>query len=694
MDISCGMEFQFPVSNGLADTAFGEAGSGIHDKLDLGTGQLLDSVSVSTSCSDHDTTDKHLTAADFKLDLGPADDLVSSSDFHLENSVSDITSESAVTEECSEGYSIINAALEGGGTVPKQTIPASCALNLGNVTNIQTFQLNQANLSSIQSMQVIPIENMQVLSSVRTLPSMERSHTVPPGALKVGSPGVLQSSTVLQSKIPSAVLQCKSSSALFQSNFAPAMLQPNSSPIVLQSKSPSTVLQTNSPSAVLLGNVLLLQTVPRQVCVSNNANIMSTLNSGLGHGQVLQILNTGSTSAPLSSSLPLTSQNILKVPQVTSLRQPPAPTQFYSPDATISSILKSRDKAAEPIKSNVPIVCQKTSVSRHSETVPCGNVMSLSPQSVTQQTKASDIPDATQKAVDAEADSQKNTKILVYGKNIALTFDCRNQKYVMNSIAKAMHSPNLENSVGKQSSSNTSSEQSTPVSVHAAVSPVESGQSTISTQCTDLKVNFQTPSSSVVQETDSTPRSVKYVSILGNTANEHVNLSSNNDVHNKHVNLPASNPSDKTKSSTLAENWTNGGSPNHTCTIHLNSMNTNQTSLSSENVQNKTVHVRKSKPTSPSSPERKKLKLKRCEQKKAIISLVKSPEEHEQLVMNADTSEEKGGDYVYQCDLCSATFNTQGNYNRHRMIHTINTKVRFNETILPLLPVLFYYIQL
>ena len=680
MDISCGMEFQFPVSNGLADTAFGEAGSGIHDKLDLGTGQLLDSVSVSTSCSDHDTTDKHLTAADFKLDLGPADDLVSSSDFHLENSVSDITSESAVTEECSEGYSIINAALEGGGTVPKQTIPASCALNLGNVTNIQTFQLNQANLSSIQSMQVIPIENMQVLSSVRTLPSMERSHTVPPGALKVGTPGVLQSSTVLQSKIPSAILQCKSSSALLQSNFAPAVLQPSSSPIVLQSKSPSTMLQTNSPSAVLLGNVLLLQTVPRQVCVSNNANIMSTINSGLGHGQVLQILNTGSTSSPLSSSLPLTSQNILKVPQVTSLRQPPAPTQFYSPDATISSILKSRDKAAEPVKSNVPIVCQKTNVSRRSESVPCGNVMSLSPQSVTQQTNTSDVPEAAQRAVDAEADSQKNTKILVYGKNIALTFDCRNQKYVMNSIAKAMHSPNLENSVCKQTSSNNSSEQSTPVTVQATVSTAESVQSTISTMCRDSKaVTFPTPSSSIVKETDSAPRGVKYVSILGNTTNEHVSSSSNDNADVNHVNLPASASSDKTKSSTRTESWTNGVSPTHT--IHLNSLNTNQTSFSSENEQNKTAHVRKSKPISSSSPERKKLKLKRCEQKKAIISLVKSPEEHEQLVMNADALEEKGGDYVYQCDLCSATFNTQGNYNRHRMIHTINTKVRLYETI-------------
>ena len=49
---------------------------------------------------------------------------------------------------------------------------------------------------------------------------------------------------------------------------------------------------------------------------------------------------------------------------------------------------------------------------------------------------------------------------------------------------------------------------------------------------------------------------------------------------------------------------------------------------------------------------------------------------------------------IFHCDLCSATFNRQGNYTRHRMIHTVLSKVRtyivsINILILVLLQVYF-----
>lgn len=168
MDLGCNMEFNFPEPGQLNDSVFGGGNSSIADKLDLGTGQLLDTVSGTNQCvGHHDNADKHLSASDFHLDLGPANDLVTTSDFPLVNPVTDMGTDAV--EDCSEGYSIVNAALEGGGMLPKQPIPTSNTLNLGNVTNIQPIQLNQANLLGMPAIQVIPIENMQLLSSIKSL---------------------------------------------------------------------------------------------------------------------------------------------------------------------------------------------------------------------------------------------------------------------------------------------------------------------------------------------------------------------------------------------------------------------------------------------------------------------------------------------------------------------------------------------
>ncbi|KAK3095087.1 hypothetical protein FSP39_010146 [Pinctada imbricata] len=570
MDIGCGMEFQFPVSNHLPE--FGETASGIHDKLDLGPGQLLDSVSVTAPCADHDGSDKHLTAADFKLDLGPANDLVSSVDFHLETSVSDISSESTVSEECSEGYSIVNTALEGGTSVPKHTIPVSCALNLGNVTNVQTIQLNQVNLSTMQSMQVIPIQNMQILSSVRPVQNFNRIQTVNTAdSMKMGIPGLVNTST---------------------------------------------------PSAVLLGNVLLLQTVPRQVSVCHGGNIISAGTDRLPQNQIVQILNTQNNTSQFPSPTPLLNQRV-KLAQ-TSVKVQPS----YSPDATVSSILKNRDgRLVSPCTSynhdNEDGVPSSTS-SFTTDNIPCENVMSLNANAVAQQINNCSSGIQGTDVSENETQSQKNTKILVYGKNIALTFDCRNQKNVMNSIAKAMSSPPTV--VTKEGVEDESIGNNEDVFSSASSKTLEN-----SFVDADKQQNIENN--------------------LQNIKNPDVSKASDTCATTDLINDNTENQSAIEIACQKLEKVTNGGSSGPGLEEGIQSYHTQIDNTDDE------PHVGKRMKLTPSSSEEKN--------ENVVISVSKSTEMEEN---------DKGSDYTFSCDLCSATFNRQGNYTRHRMIHTIGGK--------------------
>ena len=138
MDISCEMELPFSESNSLTGTSFESSTSDLPVKL-LGSSDdhLL-----------HGNSDKHLSAADFKLDLGPANDLVSASDFDH-----GMSSESLmIPEESSEGYSISDAALEGGA---RHVVTSANIVAIDNINYVQSIPM-VSTLSGIQAVQVIP----------------------------------------------------------------------------------------------------------------------------------------------------------------------------------------------------------------------------------------------------------------------------------------------------------------------------------------------------------------------------------------------------------------------------------------------------------------------------------------------------------------------------------------------------------
>lgn len=132
------MELPFSESNSLTGTSFESSTSDLPVKL-LGSSDdhLL-----------HGNSDKHLSAADFKLDLGPANDLVSASDFDH-----GISSESLmIPEESSEGYSISDAALEGGA---RPVVTSANIVAIDNINYVQSIPM-VSTLSGIQAVQVIP----------------------------------------------------------------------------------------------------------------------------------------------------------------------------------------------------------------------------------------------------------------------------------------------------------------------------------------------------------------------------------------------------------------------------------------------------------------------------------------------------------------------------------------------------------
>ncbi|XP_062592484.1 zinc finger protein 267-like [Saccostrea cucullata] len=367
MDLGCNIEFNFPESSQLADTVFGGTNTSINDKLGLGTGQLLDTVSGTAQCvGHHDTAIKHLSATDFQFDLGPTNDLVSTTDFPL-GSDAEIGTDSV--EECSEGYSIVNAALEGGGVLHKHPILSSNTLNLGNVTNIQPIQLNQTNLLGMSTIQIIPIENMQLLSSIKS-----QGH-------------------------------CRN----IQSSSAYSGLP---------------FIQRNSPAAVLLGNVLLLQSLPKQF--NENSLSYSSIStqpqqSSLQHNQVLQISNDSNTTLSIQNTSVLDSLRGKVV------------NEILDEGMTIKTLLEknSRNESMQ-IKGQIFSKDKESQVGMK-QSLTCCTERDPAEEYVDKQTDTECLSHAKELS-----DNQKNTKILVYGKNIALTFDCRNQNFVMESLTKAM----------------------------------------------------------------------------------------------------------------------------------------------------------------------------------------------------------------------------------------------------------------
>ncbi|XP_078311845.1 uncharacterized protein LOC144618846 isoform X2 [Crassostrea virginica] len=558
MDLGCNMEFNFPEPGQLNDAVFGGGNSSISDKLDLGTGQLLDTVTVTTQCvGHHENADKPLSASDFHLDLGPANDLVSTSDFPLVNPVSDIGTEAI--EDCSEGYSIVNAALEGGGILPKQPIPSSNTLNLGSVTNIQPIQLNQANLLGMSAIQVIPIENMQLLSSIKSLGqchNMQSSH-----------------SNQIQRDSPN-----------------------------------SSLIQSNSPAAVLLGNVLLLQSLPGQISQGNltYSNITSQVQQDITTtNQILQISNDPNTVLAIQSTL--TANPICGK----------ADSRMLDEGMTIKTLLQKNNRSAcSQHRRQESSKCQEN-VERLQQTVqPCHPTNPLK-EYMDKQTDTDSLSQTKE-----PSDNQKNTKILVYGKNIALTFDCRNQNFVMESLTKAMKGN------GNQSTREVSIEIGNP-----CVTDLEKGVS----ECTNKS------------------REVKYVSILNPPALKKIKTDSPTTLI----------PKVPTQKEGLDVIW-GYQDKEYVC---LEQQAKNLLTVSKETV---STSISKDSAFVAGNETEKADELVSVEsgensEKVAVLSVVKRDQKFE----DGDQEEE---DRLYKCDLCSASFSRVGNYTRHRMIHTVNTQ--------------------
>lgn len=548
------MEFNFPEPGQLNDSVFGGGNSSIADKLDLGTGQLLDTVSGTNQCvGHHDNADKHLSASDFHLDLGPANDLVTTSDFPLVNPVTDMGTDAV--EDCSEGYSIVNAALEGGGMLPKQPIPTSNTLNLGNVTNIQPIQLNQANLLGMPAIQVIPIENMQLLSSIKSLGHCQN----------------LQSSSANQ--------------------------------IQQQNSNSSQMIHSNSPAAVLLGNVLLLQSLPSQINQSSitYSSISSHTQQGITTpNQILQISSDQNTAVSIQSTLTANS-SCGKVN-----------TEILDEGITIKTLLQKSNRHA----------CMQI---RRQESSNFQDSMDGIQQQVlsTHQHQRKPLKVYMDKQTDTESliqskepsDNQRNTKILVYGKNIALTFDCRNQNFVMESLTKAMKGNT------SQCNKEVSIEIGKPSNVDADV---------------DKKV----------MEGNSKSREVKYVSILNPPAPKKVKTESSVVLIAKTPDKDTEGKEHQTRKSLSAsiENMSNSKEiqiEKDAILTECDGQLSHQTGGGESGGENA--------------------------DKMAVLSVVKRDQKCEEV-------EPEDEDRVYKCDLCSASFSRVGNYTRHRMIHTVNTQ--------------------
>ncbi|XP_076101982.1 uncharacterized protein LOC143071516 [Mytilus galloprovincialis] len=136
MDISCEMELPFTESSSLTGTSFEHSAADLPVKL-LGSSEDVDHLL-------HGNPDKHLSAADFKLDLGVANDLVS--EFGMPNE------SLMMPEEQAEEYSISDAALEGG---VRPAVTSSNIVAMDNINYVHSIPLIST-LSGIQTVQVIP----------------------------------------------------------------------------------------------------------------------------------------------------------------------------------------------------------------------------------------------------------------------------------------------------------------------------------------------------------------------------------------------------------------------------------------------------------------------------------------------------------------------------------------------------------
>ena len=186
MDINCGIGLNFAETEHLDEPDYVTTTGEIPDKLALDTSTddhllVLDQGSPSSrTCNVHHVPDKHMSASDFKLDLGAASDLVSASDFPIETSaVNEISTE--VVNEDHEGYSIRHAALEEAADpnnklnrniVPSshiptiqpnypaaQIVPVSCVANVHSFNNISRLHTGVGSLSSASVAQLLAMRN-------------------------------------------------------------------------------------------------------------------------------------------------------------------------------------------------------------------------------------------------------------------------------------------------------------------------------------------------------------------------------------------------------------------------------------------------------------------------------------------------------------------------------------------------------
>ncbi|XP_069140676.1 uncharacterized protein [Argopecten irradians] len=649
MDINCGMELHFAETSNLEDNDFVSSGASLSetanleendfvssstelsDKLNLGTNTeavhhllVLDQVSPpSRSCTDHDTNDKHLSAADFKLDLGPANDLVSAADFPIENSVTDITSD-GTTEENSEGYSILNAALEGNPDLKQQATPSRA-----NINTIPTLPLTSI-LPNLQAVQVVPIGNLQqlqLLTSARPTTSDSTVAQLLSANQKNGQFLQQGSQQTNNSKIiPLNLVQQQGTNQVLGVSSSGGQKLPVSSN-QCSTDATKTVqelinLQSGSSSAFLLGNLLVLQPVTNQL-QGNTPLTQSSVNT-LSTGNSLYANNTLQPSCAASSNL-TTSDHLLKkiVPQpnlLTAITSTSFPVQSSTSTATgraVSQTLTDSLLSVSNTGSSQEIHSAKADGRKDKETGIAVN-----------------SEEGNQENDSLKLAGRKNTKIVIYGKTISMTFDCRNKSGLGTSTSLGNKPLDHKN-----------------VSGDANTQPCTAKAPIVCPTSSDHASEFS-PTTPVQNSSSGDSSQVKYVSILEPNISSKLRGKTNNVQTTSLTSVPmqVQNKLDVSK------------------VMQLNPIKVNLGSSFTSSQGQDTSKSFTSVPVAQNSQN--------IEEAVKVIPHV----ELEQLKETSNLDEstpvvaQGGTRHEYRCDLCSASFNRYGNYTRHRMIHTVNTK--------------------
>ncbi|XP_060076598.1 zinc finger protein 510-like [Ylistrum balloti] len=641
MDINCGMELHFAETANLEESDFVSSGTGLSetsnleesdfvssstelsDKLNLGANTeavhhllVLDQVSPpSRACGDHDGNDKHLSAADFKLDLGPANDLVSAADFPIENSVTDITSDGG-TEENSEGYSILNAALEGNPDLKQHMAPSRATVN-----TIPTLPLGSI-LPNLQAVQVVPIANLQqlqLLTSARPTNSDSTVAQLLSANQKMGHILQLGSQQTNNPKlIP--LLQHENNQVLGLSNLENQKLSIGSNQCSTDaSKTVQQLinLQSGSTSAFLLGNLLVLQPVASQL--QGNMALNQPSVTSLDPNSSLCVNNTNTTLQPscATSSNLNTSEALLKkiVPRPSSCTHSVTTGTNLPVQTTLFSVAQTGPSSLHSVNTTGSI-----------QQMHCGKNGNKIEETAAEAASSDKVNQEQDKTDSLKIAGQKNTKIVIYGKTISMTFDCRNKNGVLPSTSCRNKSLNqvIPGVLNSQQGTST-------VKTSLVCSGTDSTSSAEKSRIPTVQPNSTVNSSQV-----------KYVSILEPNISSKLPGKANSVQTAVSTSLPVQvqNKSDVDKIMQMNPIKLNLASSLTTCQStsqdHADPSHTvGQTSQTSEMEQEPMKDV---------------------------------------TVIDQTTTLQGSTRHEYRCDLCSASFNRYGNYTRHRMIHTVNTK--------------------